>query len=134
MYDPFWEAVSRLELCGFKVLALTCDGLAANRRLFQLHKPSSGSLIHKVANPYACDGRDLFFFSDPSHLVKTVRNAWASSKRRLWVSLSFTLTINTNKYLMYMYSCNYNHSVEEKRYCGAISQIYTRTDLNIPLV
>ena len=30
MYDPVWEAISRLELCGFKVLALTCDGLAAN--------------------------------------------------------------------------------------------------------
>ncbi len=44
MFEPFWEAVGRLELCGFKVLALTCDdGLAANRRLFKLHKPGSKS-------------------------------------------------------------------------------------------
>ena len=37
MFHPFWDAVCRLERCGFKVLGLTCDGLAANRRLFQLH-------------------------------------------------------------------------------------------------
>lgn len=37
MYEPFWNAVHRLEMCGFRVLALVCDGLAANRRLFQLH-------------------------------------------------------------------------------------------------
>ena len=30
MYDIFWEAVSRLELMGFRVMALTCDGLSAN--------------------------------------------------------------------------------------------------------
>lgn len=29
-YDLVWEAVLRLETCGFKVLELTCDGLAAN--------------------------------------------------------------------------------------------------------
>ena len=39
MYDIFWEAVGRLELMGFKVMALTCDGLSANRRLFRLHNP-----------------------------------------------------------------------------------------------
>ena len=32
-FEPFWEEVGRLELCGFKVMALTCDGLASNRRL-----------------------------------------------------------------------------------------------------
>ena len=37
MFDLVWEAVSWLELCGLKVLALTCDGLAANHRLFPLH-------------------------------------------------------------------------------------------------
>ena len=34
VFKPFWEAESCLEFCGFKVIALTCDGLAANRRLF----------------------------------------------------------------------------------------------------
>ena len=86
MYDPVWEAVSRLELCGFKVLALTCDGLAANRRLFRLHNPDAGAdEVYKVPNPYAEDGRDLYFIADPPHLIKTVRNAWCNSKRQLWV-------------------------------------------------
>ena len=84
LYDPFWEAVDRLELCGFKVMGLTCDGLSVNRRLFSLHDPSA-ELLHKVPNPYADDGRDLFFFADPPHLMKTTRNAWASKTRHLWV-------------------------------------------------
>ena len=89
MFDPVWEAVSRLELCGFKVLALTCDGLAANQRLFRLHNPDAGAneVVHKVPNPYAEDGRDLYFLADPPHLIKTVRNAWYNSKRHLWVSV-----------------------------------------------
>ncbi len=37
MYTIVWEAVGRLEQVGFKVMALVCDGLAANRRLFKLH-------------------------------------------------------------------------------------------------
>jgi len=87
MYDPVWEAVGRLELCSFKVLALVCDGLAANRKLFRLHNPDLGSddILHKIPNPYSDDGRELFFISDPPHLIKTVRNAWYNSKRHLWV-------------------------------------------------
>lgn len=92
LYEPFWEAVGRLECCGFKVLALTCDGLAANRRLFKLHSQDDHPFVHKVANPYASDGRHLFFFSDPPHLIKTVRNAWASKKRQLWVSAIYRTT------------------------------------------
>ena len=87
MYDPFWEAVGRLERCGFHVMALICDGLAANRRLFRLHSPClRPGDVYKVVNPYSNDGRYLYFLSDPPHLLKTVRNAWSSSKRKLWVS------------------------------------------------
>lgn len=85
LYDLFWEAVGRLERCGFNVLACTCDGLSVNRRFFRLH--GAGRLVHKVLNPYASDDRYLFFFSDPPHLVKTVRNCWSSNKRLMWVSV-----------------------------------------------
>ena len=85
MYEPLWEAISRLELCGLKVLCLTCDGLAANRRLFRLHDPTCKTYIYKTVNPYATDGRFLYFISDPPHLIKTVRNCWSNSKRRFWV-------------------------------------------------
>ena len=65
MYYPVWEAVNRLELCGFKVLALTSDGLVANRHLFRLHNPDAGAdeVVNKVPNPYAEDGRDLYFLA-----------------------------------------------------------------------
>ena len=75
------NALSRLS---FRVLGTTCDGLSANRRLFKLHDPTS-EIVYKVCNPYAADERSLYFFSDPPHLMKMVRNAWASDKRHLWV-------------------------------------------------
>ena len=85
IYEPFWEAISRLERCGFRVMALVCDGLAANRRLFRLHNPTvPAAEMYKIVNPCSSDGRPLF--SDPPHLRKTVCNAWANNKRSLWVS------------------------------------------------
>ncbi len=83
LFDVFWEAVERLERCGFNVLACTCDGLSVNRRFFKLH--GSGD-VHKVVNPYSPEKRPLFFISDPPHLIKTVRNSWSSNKRLMWVS------------------------------------------------
>lgn len=41
MFDPMWEAVCRLERLGLKVLGVCCDGLAANRSLFNLHNCGS---------------------------------------------------------------------------------------------
>ena len=32
---------------------------------------TSAPLVHKVKNKHASDGRFLFFFSDPPHLIKT---------------------------------------------------------------
>ena len=80
MYDIFWEAVGSLELMGFKVMALTYDGLSVNRRLFRLHNPTAtpDDIVYKTLNPYADDGRYVYFFADPPHLMKTVRNGWAS--------------------------------------------------------
>ena len=36
LFDPVWEAISRLERLGFKVLAITRDGASANRHLWKL--------------------------------------------------------------------------------------------------
>ena len=116
MYEPIWEAISRLELCGFKVLALTCDGLAANRKLFRLHVPGSKSMVYKVANPFASDGCQLYFFVDPPHLIKTVRNGWANPKRQLWVSLCLR-SIDLSQFgrlshvRVHMHACIVSHSI-----------------------
>ena len=45
LFDPVWEAVSRLERLGFRVLGLTCDGASSNRRLWKLHS-STNEMIH----------------------------------------------------------------------------------------
>lgn len=96
----------RLENLGFTVLAVCCDGLAANRRLFSLHKPGSKTPVHKVLNPYAHNGekRYLYFLSDPPHLMKTVRNCWANSKRKLWVRL-ILLRVHAQHVHVYIYTC-----------------------------
>ena len=77
-----------LESMGFKVLAVCCDGLAANCRLFSLHE-SGSTTVYKVLNPHAHDGEKqyIFFLSDPPHLMKTVRNCWANHKQKMWVSI-----------------------------------------------
>lgn len=65
-------------------MGTTFDGASVNRHLVKIHDTSAGVLF-KVPNLHASDGRDLFFFSDPPHLIKTVRNCWASKCRTLWV-------------------------------------------------
>ena len=86
LYNIFWEAVGRQELCGFRVMGLICDGLSANRRLFRISSSETAGIPYKVLNPYSDNGRYIYFFSNPPHLMKTTRNAWASEKRSLWVS------------------------------------------------
>ncbi|KAL5500013.1 hypothetical protein EMCRGX_G011503 [Ephydatia muelleri] len=82
LFAPIWEAVFRLERCGFKVLTITFDGAAANRRFLKLM--GSEKVLFKVINKYSLEKRPLFFFSDPPHLLKTTRNCLASKARHLW--------------------------------------------------
>lgn len=83
LFDPVWEAISRLERIGFYVLALTCDGASPNRWLWKLHSKGS-EFTYKVPNPFASDSsRYLYFISDPPH---SIRNSFFNSKRKLWVS------------------------------------------------
>lgn len=63
------------------------DGASVNRRLVRLH--DAKLTPHKVKNIHAPDKRDLYFFSDPPHLIKTVRNCWSSKCRTLWVRFNF---------------------------------------------
>jgi len=86
LFDPVWQAIGRLERLGFHVLALTCDGASPNRKLWKLHSQvEKNEMIYKVPNPFAVD-RQLYFISDPPHLLKTIRNCWYNPKRTLWVS------------------------------------------------
>ena len=68
-----------------KVLGVTCDGYSVNRRFLKIHEAKNANICHKMTNPFAPEKRDIYFISDPPHLIKTVRNSWASKKRNLWV-------------------------------------------------
>ncbi len=37
LYSLVWGCIRRLEACGFKVVAVTCDGASANRKFINLH-------------------------------------------------------------------------------------------------
>ena len=97
MFHMLWKTVGRLERYGFRVMGLTCDDLAANRQLFRLHAPRGNTeLVHKATNPHSSDGRYFFFFSDPPHLLKTIRNCLANKNRHLWVSFNLSSCVFTN--------------------------------------
>ena len=112
MFDPVWQAISRLERLGFCVLALMCDGASPNRKLLKLHSKGD-DMVYKVPNPYANDSRYLYFISDPPHLLKTIRNSWFNSKRKLWV----------RNVLLYNLVFSFLCSVMEKRYRGSTWRI-----------
>ena len=84
----FWEAVAILEYrCNLWVIAATSDGASPNRRFYQLHRVNE-ELCHKTENICA-KWRNIYFFSDAPHLMKTTRNCWANSgsgqcKRYIW--------------------------------------------------
>lgn len=88
-----WEAVSHLESAGLKVVALTCDGASTNRKFFRMNGSGKKKLVYKTANPYSNDpSREIYFFSDVPHLLKTSRNCFSNSfahsySRGLWVSV-----------------------------------------------
>ena len=89
LFPLVWEAVERLEYCGFNVIAFCCDGASPNRKFYKMHG-SATDLIYKVPNPY-CSGRNIYFICDVPHLIKTSRNCWSNSfshkeSRALWVS------------------------------------------------
>jgi len=82
LFPLFWEAVHRLECIGFRVMSCTCDGATSNRRLYHLLTDSQADK-HKVLNKYSKEKRYIYLISDPPHLIKTIRNCFAS--RPLWV-------------------------------------------------
>ena len=94
LFPIVWEAVRNIEESGLKVVLITADGAAPNRKFFHMHKTSSMTpeeVVYKTPNPYSNDNRDVYFMSDVPHLIKTVRNCWSNSfahrnSRALWVS------------------------------------------------
>ena len=76
------QAIKHLTRLGLIVITITCDGASDNRRMFQLFNPKA-DLSYKTVNIFTSDRKEVFFISDPPHLLKTIRNCFARGK--LWV-------------------------------------------------
>ena len=106
--------MARLERCGFKMLGITADAASSNRCFYKLHQKQS-HLDSKIVNLHAPE-RNIFFFSYPPHLIKTVRNCRLN--RRMWVSER-----GGGSYVIEF--LNIAFSAMEKRCCGHISRSCT---------
>lgn len=95
LFPLLWKVIERLTRSKFRVLAVTCDGATCNRRLFKLHSKSRKHLVYKTENVFSASKEFIYFVSDPPHLLKTIRNCFASSKRNLWVSILYSPVCKT---------------------------------------
>lgn len=60
------------------VVSITSDGAKTNRRFYRLCQQDRRGLPYKTSNPYN-SSRELFFFCDVPHLLKTARNCFSNS-------------------------------------------------------
>lgn len=72
VFPLLWRMIGRLELNGLQVLRVTGDGASVNRKLFRMNSKDNEKITHKTTNCYIDEVQDLFFFSDPPHLLKTI--------------------------------------------------------------
>ena len=78
VFSVTWEVIKALELDDFPVVAVTADGASPNRTFYRLcGVKKRGGVPYKTTNPYA--DRDLYFFCDPPHALKTTRNCLSNS-------------------------------------------------------
>ena len=77
-----WDVVEALELYNIPVVSFTSDGAKPNRRFYRIcqikQKGSRRKLPYQATNPYNRD-RNLYFFCDVPHLLKTARNCFSNS-------------------------------------------------------
>ena len=76
LFPLLHKAIFRLTRLGITVVSVTADGASDNRRLFSLHGTGK-DLIYKTVNVFTPQKSPIFFVSDPSHLIKTIRNCFA---------------------------------------------------------
>ena len=74
LFNLLWEGIERLEHKGFKVLVVSADGAASNRKLFRMHGENTGTSPYNPTYKPTLTTNDHFFMSDVLHLLKTTRN------------------------------------------------------------
>ena len=93
LFPVIWKVFEALELHDLPVVSLTSDGASSNHRFYRLCQPTGAPDRISYKNPFA--DRDIYFFSDVPHLLKTARNSLSNSgahlhSRNLQVSKTHT--------------------------------------------
>eukprot|EP00794_Sanderia_malayensis_P002527 gene2527-2922_t len=89
LFPLMWKAVGLCETCaGLKVVCVVSDKASPNQKMYRMHRLKDG-VVYSTPNVFATDeDRDLYFFSDPPHLLKTTRNNFGASgfqsSRLMW--------------------------------------------------
>lgn len=94
------QCIFRLTRLGLTVVSVTCDGASDNRRMFSLHGGEK-DLVYKTVNVFCQEKPPIFFVSDPSHLIKTIRNCFSQGK--LWVSVQCMQLYNCKNCIVYIF-------------------------------
>ena len=81
LYPMVWDVLEALEMNGLKVMSISCDGLSANRKFFGIGRDpehTTPRVPYKTTNPFDT-ARNIYYFSDVPHLLKTARNCFSNS-------------------------------------------------------
>ena len=80
LYPIVWNVVESLELSDLAVDAVTADGASHSLYFFRLcyfkEDGTRSAIPFCTRNPFA--DRDIYFFCDPPHLIKTARNCFST--------------------------------------------------------
>ena len=81
LFPVVWNVIKSLELSDQPVVAVTADGTLHNWHFFRLccfrDDGTESPIPFVTRNPFA--ERDVYFFCDPPHLIKTARNCFSNS-------------------------------------------------------
>lgn len=84
LFHKHWSVVEACETAGIKIICSVGDGCPINRAFVDMHCPNTktkSGVVYDTLNP--CNDREFYFFSDPPHLLKTIRNNFMSKARTL---------------------------------------------------
>lgn len=56
------------------MISSTSDKASPNQRLYRLHRTENEDVVFFADNPFSEEKRNIYFFSDVPHLIKTIRN------------------------------------------------------------
>ena len=88
LYNFLWECIEYFELvAGLEVLYICCDGAVQNRTFFSVH--ADGTEFVYKPQIIMLWKTDIYFVSDPPHLLKATRNCFSNffahtDCRHLW--------------------------------------------------